>query len=129
MESSGETEGYRKGGVAVTDYIAETVVINSFDTIADVIGDQAQGADLVVGEIVGGSSLGNDIWDAVVGVFKALAQVAGTVVDGKEGGLVEPEVSFFNGAVHLLCYTSAEGIVDILDQGVVRQGYPLQFAG
>jgi hypothetical protein len=51
MESSGETEGYRKGGVAVTDYITDAVVINSFDAVTGVIGDQAQGADLVVGEV------------------------------------------------------------------------------
>jgi hypothetical protein len=99
MESSGETEGYRKGGVAATDYIAETVVINSFDAIAGVIGDQAQGTDLVVGEVVGGASLGHGIGDTVIGVFEALAQVPGSVVDRKEGGLVEPEVSFFYGAV------------------------------
>ncbi len=95
MESSGETEGYRKGGVAVTDYIAETVVINSFSRVAGAIGDQAQGADLVVGEVVGCAACGHGIGDAVVGVFEALDEVAGAVVDGEQGGLVEPEVSFW----------------------------------
>jgi hypothetical protein len=60
--------------------------------------------------------LGHGIGDAVIGVFEALAQVAGAIVDGEEGGLVEPEIFFCYNAVHLLGDAPAEGIVVILDQ-------------
>jgi hypothetical protein len=41
MEATGITEWYRKGGVAVTENIAEGVVIDLLDTVALAVGDQA----------------------------------------------------------------------------------------
>jgi len=129
METTGEAERDGEWRVAVTYDIAEGIVVNPFDGIAAAVGDEAERAYLVVGQIIGGAACGHSKGQSAVGVLEPLAEDVIAVVDGEQGRLARPEVLLHDGAVDLLGDSSTLGIVDIGDDRAVGQGDATQFAG
>ena len=102
VQAAGKGKGDFKERVGVGDDVAEGVVCDLFYHITDGIGNNSQGANLVVGQVVSCSGGGHGHGHAAIGVLEPHEEVVGTVVHGQKMGQALPKVFFGEDSIDLL---------------------------
>ena len=107
MQPTGKAKGRGESGIAVCEDTSKGIIADLFDKIARGVGDDAQGADLVVAEVVGVSLFGHGHGHTPVGVLEAHEQSVAAIINRQQTGQALPEVFFNNNAIDLLGYPSS----------------------
>ena len=129
MQSTGEAEGIIKERSGVSNDISEGIVLDSFYHIAGSIGNDAEGTDGIIGEVVSlTASVGHGIRHPSIGIFEPVPQVVTAVEDRQKRCPAGPEVFFGDDTVDLPGDPTAQWIVDVFDHPAVGQVDPEQFA-
>lgn len=83
MEAARKAKGNIHSWISIRNYTAEGIVVNSFYDVSGGIYNGTQGADLVVGEIIGAPIIDHGNRHSAIGVGKTHNQVVVRIVNGQ----------------------------------------------